>query len=96
MRDIDQTTEGGKRIPDVGDIKVPLHLEPSGKQIFISNEITDVIPDKIHGLRIGLVEPFDILLRKIILAEKLYFPVRKVFVKDEAKDVVLILVCFDF
>ena len=94
--DVDQSAEGRKRISDIGDVKVPLHLKPGGKQVFVGNKVTDVLSDKIHGFRIGFVEPLDILLRKIILSEKLYFPIRKVFVKDKSEDVVFVLVCFDF
>ena len=93
---IDEPAESGKRIGDVGDVENLSHGQPRGEQILICDEVAHVVADVLHGVVVLFRERLDILLLKALLFQIAYFLVGEKFVKDKTKNIILVLIRFDF
>lgn len=80
----------------MGNIEVAFVLDPSGKEMLVSDEVADVTFDVLNGLGVIFRKGAEFFVAEVLAFCKAHQLVGNVFVKDKAKDVVLVFIGFDF
>lgn len=80
----------------MGDIEVALGVDPCRKQVLVGDEIAEVALDMLNGFRVRFRKSAEILVAEVLAFCEAHQLIRKVFVEDEAEDVVLVFVGLDF
>ena len=93
---VNQATKGRQGITYMRDIEVAFVLYPSGKQMLIGDEVANVAFDVVNGLSVAFGQGAEFFVAEVLAFCEAHQLVGEVFVKDEAEDVVLVLIGLDF
>ncbi len=96
MRGIDIAVKGIDGIGYHAGLEVTSHIQPGRKQMFIGNKIADILANTDDYLSVIFRQAGQVLIGPVRCLQILDFFFRQEFVKDKAKNVVLIFAGLNF
>ena len=93
VRGVNEAAEGRERVAYIGHVKVSAHFKPGGKQVFVGDEVANVLLDGLDDTGVGFRQGLDVFSGALQnIADVLYFSIRKIFVEDKSKNIVFIFI----
>ena len=85
MIGVDEAAEGRESLANIGDLEVRTLLDPSGEEVLVADEVTDIAFDEIDGLCVFLRKCRDVGVAKVIALGKEDQLIREILVENEAE-----------
>ena len=77
-------------------VEIAFVFDPGGKEVRVGKEVAEVALEMVNGFLVILGKAAEIVAAEALTLRKAHQFVRKVFVKDEPEDVVLVFIGLDF